>query len=240
MTIARRHLLLAASAALPIVAGQPARADTTDLALICDLTLGAPLRAVAAAVRASGGVHVFVFPTAPGLIVPQLARDVQIDIVATRADAMEQAKQAGLLAGETTSGNWRDPIVIAEASSASGSPDEGKFAVAGLPGASGMDGETVAARLGVDPARIVSAIDTTEGAFLLVSGAARTGLLYLTDVRAHPRLRVLRIVPDQPPAVFAARVTKGARRPDPAAFVTWLGTPPGRAALSKGGLELAA
>jgi molybdate transport system substrate-binding protein len=213
-----------------------ARANTTDLALICDLTLGAPLRAAATAYRADQGVRVHVFPTAPGLIVPQLAREVQIDLVMTHSSTLDQAAQAGLLAAEPRTGTWSNVLVVAETMDATGSADTGKFAVSELAAASGIDGAAVVARLGIDPARVASAIDTTEVAFLLTTGAARTGLLYLTDVRADPRLRVLNQVEGQPPALCSAAITKGARRLDPAAFITFLGTPRVRELFSAAGL----
>jgi ABC-type molybdate transport system substrate-binding protein len=182
---------------------------------------------------------VHVFPTAPGLIQPQLGRDVQIDIVVTQAAALDRLAGSGLLAGDARSGMWRDRLVIAERDGAAGEAGSGSFAVSELPAASGIDGADIAERLGVAPASRISAIDTEEVAFLLVSGAARSGLLFLTDVRADPRLRVIRPV-EVAPVMFAAAVTKGASRPDPAAFVRFLDTPRVAQALSDSGLEASA
>ncbi len=179
MNIVRRRIMLTAPALIPLALASEAKADTTDLAIICDLTLGAPLRAVGTAFRASAGVRIHVFPTAPGLIVPQLAREVQIDIVVAQTDVLDQAAQAGLLTTEPRGGPWSNPLVVAETIDASGAPDAGKFAVSELPAASGIDGTAIVARLGIDPARVVSAIDTTEVAFLLTTGGARTGVLRL-------------------------------------------------------------
>jgi hypothetical protein len=72
---------------------------------------------------------------------------------------------------------------------------------------------------------------------LLIQGEARSGLLYRTDVRAHPELRVVRAVEDPPPMLFAAAVTRLARRPNPVAFLRFLGTPQAAAVLSDRGLE---
>ena len=96
------------------------------------------------------------------------------------------------------------------------------------------------ARLGIDPARVVSAIDTTEVTFLLTTGGARKGVLRLTDVRADPRLRVVRTVAEPAPARCAAAIAKGARRPNPAAFISFLGTEPARRLLATAGLEIVA
>jgi molybdate transport system substrate-binding protein len=240
MNIVRRRIMLTASALIPLAMASEAKADTTDLAVICDLTLGAPLRSTGTAFHATTGVRIHVFPTAPGLIMPQLAREVQIDIVVAQSDVLDQATLAGLLTTAPRSGTWSNALVVAEMIDASGAPDAGKFAVSELPAASGIDGTAVVARLGIDPARVVSAIDTSEVAFLLTTGGARTGILRLTDVRADPRLRVVRIVADQPPALCTAAITKGAGRPNPAAFISFLGTEPARRLLAAAGLEVVA
>jgi len=240
MTIPRRRMMLTASALLPLAAALPARAQTAGLALLCDLTLGPALRAAAKEFRSAAGVRVYVFPTAPGLIVPLIEREVQIDVIAARNTLLDQAAQASLLGSVAKSGDWSDALVVAEMTGAAGSADAGKFAVSELPFASGIDGAAVEAKLGIDPARIMTAIDTTEVAFLLTSGAARTGLLYQTDVRADPRLRVVRAVADQPAAVFGAAITKGGNPADNQAFITFLGTPKGREVLSTAGLEVSA
>jgi ABC-type molybdate transport system substrate-binding protein len=230
--------MLMASALIPLAMASEAKAGTTDLAVICDVTLGAPLRLAAAAFRAGAGVEIHVFPTAPGLIVPQLDREVQIDIVVAQSGVLDQATQAGLLTTSPRSGPWSNALVVAERIDASGSPDTGKFAVSELPGASGIDGAAVVASLGIDAARVVSAIDTSEVAFLLTTGGARTGVLRLTDVRADARLRVVRTIADQPPALCTAAITTGASRPNPAAFITFLGTEPARRVLVAAGLEI--
>jgi molybdate transport system substrate-binding protein len=240
MNSVRRRIMLTAPALIPLAMASEAKADTTDLAVICDLTLGVPLRSVGVAFRASTGVRIHVFPTAPGLITPQLSREVQIDIVVAQSDVLDQATQAGLLTTSPRSGSWSNALVIAEMIDASGAPDVGKFAVSELAAASGIDGTAVVARLGIDSARVVSAIDTSEVAFLLTTGGARTGVLRLTDVRADPRLRVVRTVADPAPARCAAAITKGARRPNPAAFISFLSTEPARRLLASAGLEVVA
>jgi ABC-type molybdate transport system substrate-binding protein len=240
MNSVRRRIMLTASALIPLAMALEAKADTTDLAVICDLTLGVPLRSAGAAFRAGTGVRIQVFPTAPGLITLQLSREVQIDIVVAQGDVLDQATQAGLLAASPRSGAWRNALVVAEMIDASGAPDAGKFAVSELAAASGIDGTAVVARLGIDSARVVSAIDTTEVAFLLTTGGARTGVLRLTEVRADPRLRVVRTVAEPAPARCAAAITEGARRPNPAAFISFLSTEPAQRLLATAGLEIVA
>ena len=128
MNIVRRRSMLTASALIPLVMVSEAKADTTDLAVICDLTLGAPLRSAGTAFRAISGVRIHVFPTAPGLIGPQLAREVQIDIVVAQSDVLDQATRAGLLTTAPQKWDLEQPaLVVAEMIDASGAPDARKI-----------------------------------------------------------------------------------------------------------------
>src|SRR5271157_5571078 len=95
MMIGRRALpLLGLAAAIA-----PARADTLGLAVTCDTTLAPALRRAGAAYRARSGARVFVFPTGPGLILPQLMRNIQNDVVVTQLPTLEQAGQDQARAG---------------------------------------------------------------------------------------------------------------------------------------------
>ena len=234
LRIGRRALPLLAIAA----AAAPARADTVDLALNCDPTLAPALRKASAAYRARTGVHVFVFPTGPALILPQLTRDIQNDILVTQVPVFEQAERLGIIASDTGGRRWRNPVVVAGLRGAADANVESFAVTDPIPGAD-IDGPAVLARLGLRPARVLGALDTDEVAFLLTSGAAQVGLLHLTDVRADDRLAVLRSVPPeiQPPLQYTAGVTRLSQRPNPQGFISFLGTAEGGAILASAGLE---
>jgi hypothetical protein len=231
MELARRGLFMAAAT----LAAFPARAESNELALMCDVTLGMTLRLAADAYRASTGVRITVFPSAPGLIVPMVSRDALIDIVVTRLSTLAQARNAGVLKDGPAFGTWRSPLVVAR-----GPGGGDKFAVSELPDASGIDAEGALAALRVTPDRVVSAIDTDAVAFLLNSGAAGSGLMYLTDAKAYPQFRVVETLTDPPPAVFGAAIAKGSGRPNPAGFLGFLDQAPARLLLSNNGLETVA
>ncbi len=108
LVIGRRALPLLGLAA----AVAQARADTIDLALTCDTTLAPLLRTLGAAYTAQSSAHVFVFPTGPGLILPQLERNIQNDILVTQTPVLDQATQQGLIA-DVAAARWRNPLVIA-------------------------------------------------------------------------------------------------------------------------------
>jgi ABC-type molybdate transport system substrate-binding protein len=215
-----------------------ARADTVDLAVNCDTTLAPALRQAAAAYKARTGVRVFVFATGPGLILPQLVRGIQNDIVVTQTTILDQAVQAGVVASAVRA-QWRNPLVIAGARGVTAI--DRTFAAPDSSPASDIDGPALLARLGLTPSRILGAVDTDEVAFLLTTGAAQAGLLHMTDVRADERLAVIRPVPPatQPPLLYAASATRLARRPSPEGFVTFLAVPEGAAILAAAGLEMA-
>jgi ABC-type molybdate transport system substrate-binding protein len=214
----------------------PARAEGAGLVVSCDTTLAPVLRAVGSAYRARSGVRVFVFPTGPGLILPQLVRDIQNDIVVTQVATLEQAAQAGVVASVAMGRTWRNALVIAGARGASAT--DRTFAASDPSPASDIDGPALLARLGLRPARVLGAVDTDEVAYLLITGAAQAGLLHRTDVRDR-RLQVIRQVPNDihPPVVYGASVTRLARRPHPEGFIAFLATSEASALLTEGGLE---
>ena len=232
--ITRRSLpLLALAAAI-----RPAAAETIDLSLACDTTLAPALRKVAAAYAAKTSARVFVFPTGPGLILPQLVRDIQNDIVVTQITILAQLQQASIIASVPTAPRWSNPLVIAGLTATA--PLDQTFAAPDPTPASDIDGPAMVTRLGLHPAHVLGAVDTDEVASLLMSGAAQAGLLHMTDVRADPGLAVIRPVPAEipPPQVYAASVTRLATRPNPQGFIAFLATPEAIALLTEGGLEM--
>jgi molybdate transport system substrate-binding protein len=236
--IGRRSLLAGFPAVALTVGAASARAATAGLAVTCDTTLAPALRELGAAYRARSGVPVFVFPTGPGLILPQLLRDIQNDIVVTQVAILDQATQAGVIAPTPRGRTWHNPLVVAGVRGTSAT--DRTFAVCDPSPASDIDGAALLARLGLQPARVLGAVDTDEVAFLLTTGAAEAGLLHVTDVRADQRLAVIRPVPADisAPIVYAASVTRLARRPDPQGFIAFLGTPEADRLLRQSGLEV--
>jgi ABC-type molybdate transport system substrate-binding protein len=232
MSWPRRALPLLALAAI----GAPAVAATTDLAVTCDTTLAPALRKAAAAYRSRSGVRVFVFATGPGLIVPQLVRNIQNDIVVTQTAILDQAVQAGVVATGVHP-QWSNKLVVAGLHDTA--PIDRIFAAADPSMASDIDGPTVLARLGIRPTLTMGAVDTDEVAFLLTTGMAQAGLLHVTDVRANDGLVVIRPVPAdvQAPLLYAASVTRLAGRPDPEGFVAFLAGKDATDILAAAGLE---
>lgn len=238
MRIQRRGFLTAAAATPVIAISAAARAEPTDLALTCDTAAAPAIERAAQVYRAKTGVWVWVHATAPGLVAPQMQRQIQNDILVSTPATLDALEQAGLIQPGGRIGPWRNRLVIGEAQTSAG-PD-GSFAAPDPTPGSDIDGPAIAQRLG--KTATLGVIDTAAVAWLLINGGARQGLLHQTEVTADDRLRAAEPVPDDawPPILYAATVTKLASRPNPAAFVAFLGSPEGQTALRNAGLEVTA
>lgn len=233
LLIRRRALPL-----LGLVAIAPARADTVDLALTCDTTLAPVLRRIAAAFTAQTSARIFVFPTGPGLILPQLQRNIQNDILVTQTTVIDQATQQGLIA-DVAAPRWRNSLAIAGLHA--GAALDQTLATTDPTPASDIDGSAVLTALGRKPRRVLGAVDSDEVAFLIANGSAQAGLLHMTDVRAHG-FEVVQAVPADicAPLVYRACITRLAGRPKPGDFLAFLTTQAAVRVLSDHGLEVQA
>ena len=239
MRTVRRRLLQAVPVLAAVATAAAARAATTDLVVACDTPLARPLRAVAEAFAARSGVRVHVFRTPPGLILPQLERAVQNDIVICTLDRLSRAVEGGIVAVDAPrAGSWRNRLVlVARRETPVAAVDAGPVAVTDVSAATEFDGVAALATAGLFPQRIIGAIDTDEVLFLLATGGAASGLLHTSDL--SPELQVVRPLDDAayPPLVYAAAVTKLARRPNPDAFIRFLAGDEATALLRAHGLE---
>jgi len=242
MRLGRRGLFQASLALAPLVLATTAKAETTDLVAACDTALGPAIERMAAAFTAKTGVAIRLFPASPNLLLPQLARDVQNDILITQAPLLDQAGRTGLLAADAKRiGSWQTRLVLA-ALRGTGRPTDGPIAVPDPNPAFPPDGRAMLTAMGLQPAAILGAVDTRGVAFLLTSGAAKAGLLYLTEVRTDARLDVVAELPADvsPPMTVGAALSHGTSRPNPGAFLAFLGTPEASRLLRANGLEAAA
>lgn len=236
-----RRTALRSLAVLPLLGVPAAQAATTDLVLNCDTALAPVMTAVAQRFHAISGVKVRVFPTGPGLLIPQIARAVQNDLLVTQTGIMAEAVAGGLIRG-TPRGAWRNPLVLAARRGAGDGALKGRIAVSDPTPGSDMDGPAIVAAMDLGQSRILGVIDTEEVVFLLAGGEADAGLLHASDLPRHPGLERLRPVPASAaaPLTYAVALTVLARRPDPGAFIDFLVSPEGTAALAAQGLESAA
>jgi molybdate transport system substrate-binding protein len=99
--------------------------------------------------------------------------------------------------------------------------------------------------LGVWPsvAGRVAGTENVRAALALVArGEAPLGIVYASDARAEPRVRVVDVFPAglHPPIVYPAAVTAASRSPQAGAFAAFLRSPPAAAAFVAQGFEVLA
>ena len=199
-----------------------------DVAVFCDATLAPCLRALGAAFPAP--VHVFSAP--PPLMLAQIARETQTDVLITLAPAMDEAVRLQLVRPETRYDSWQTQLVLA-APAGSGPaglselPDflaSGKLAVTDPTDAATFDGYTVIGRLNLPvsvTSRITGAANTDDVSYLVETGEAKLGLVHLTDVKARPSLRVFAEL-DLEPVCYAAVIAKDAKSQNTRNFLAYL------------------
>jgi len=242
--LARRGVLAAIplGGALAAAGATSARADTADLVLNCDTALSGAMAAVSAGFTAKTGVRIRIFPTAPGLLLPQLERQIQNDLIVSRTDIVEQAARQGLLQPGSQVGVWLNRLVLVGMPGSNEAALKGRVAAVDPTAGSGFDGSAILARLQSQPAKIIGCIDEDDVLGALRRGEADAGLVYLTAARANPSMTILARPADDvaPPARLSAAATILARHASPSAFTAFLADPGSVNLLHAAGLELVA
>ncbi|HLB97956.1 MAG TPA: substrate-binding domain-containing protein [Acetobacteraceae bacterium] len=215
----------------------PARAAAPDVIVYGDPTLRHALLDVGARFTAQTGVPVHVFAAPPTLILAQLRHQVWNDVVVTQAPWMDRAEQVGVIAKDTRTGAWRNTLVLARAAGVT--PANDTVAVTDPTPAASVDGPAVLAAMGGPAAHFQGVANTAEVAFLLDTGAAAQGLVYLTDVRADPELSIAGPVADTAytPIVYAAAISTLTHSPNAHAFLDYLASAAAIEVLRADGLE---
>ena len=217
---------------------RPVSAQVPDVVVYGDPTLAHALRDAGALFTARTGAPVHVFSAPPALMLAQLSRQVQNDVLVTGTDWLDRAAQDGLIRPATRIGGWRDRLVIARP--AAGGADRGVFALTDPTPDTTIQAASVLEALHLSPAHVQGALDSRGVAFLLRSGAADRGLLLLTEVRADPHLAEVRPVPQDAyrPIIYGAALSTLASSPNAQAFLDLLRTPEAARRLKADGLEM--
>ncbi len=109
--------------------------------------------------------------------------------------------------------------------------------------ASGLDGRAVLDANGLTQVvgnRVMGAANTADVAFLITTGAADIGLVYLTDVKADPRLKVLATLTADPALTnYAGAVNVKAVSPNAQALLNVMRSTDGNTTLRNAGLRIA-
>lgn len=234
-----RRGILGGLLAWPVLA-RADEVDTTDLALACTTGLGALMRRAADQFRELNDVRVHVFPIGPALLVAQMQREVQIDLVAAGMEEMTTLAAQKLLVGPPFTGPWRDPLVIAARRGVPlAAATSGVIAMPDAGTAAGIDGTAILDGMRMRIGRRLGVVDTAEAAAMLAADQVTAAILYRSEVRADMLLDEVAAVPETlaPHNRVAAAVATGARRPRPRAFLEFLAGKVGRRLLADAGLE---
>lgn len=229
----------------------PANMIPPGVTVFCDPSLRPAMRALDPIARAQAGAPVSVL-SAPALsMLAQIQRHTRNDVLLTLSGAMDLAVQLQLVRPETRVDGFSNPLVLAWLSARGTQPvlppglpamlAGAKLAVTDNTVASGLDGRAVLAANGLTPSgQVMGAATTADVAFLITTGAANIGLLYLTEVKADPRLTVLATLNADPALTnYSAAVNAKAVSPNAQALLKVMRGTAGSAALRASGLEMA-
>lgn len=232
------------------------RTDTTvppGVTVFCDPPLGPAMRSLDRVSRMQAGAPVSVLSAPAMAMLAQLQRHTRNDVLFTLSSAMDLAVELRLVRPETRIGGFTNRLVLAglQGSGTAAMGQTGlpamlagaRIAVTDNTAASGLDGRAVLAANGLMPAagsQVMGAANTADVAFLITTGAADIGLVYMTDVRADERLTVVASLMAGPVLTnYAAAVNTKAVSPNAQAVLTVMCSAEGRAVLRTAGLEIA-
>ena len=201
------------------------------MTLFCDPALAPALRGLDGPSRKSIGAPVAVLCAPAPLMLAQIERHARNDVLFTLSTAMDEAVRRRLVKPETRIDGWQNPLVLAvrKGSAPVGAAALGgwlagrKVAVTDATVLAGLDGRAVLAANNLQPGGSIGVADTGDAAFLVTTGAADAGLLYLSDVRSNPKLAVLApLVADPALTSLSGAVNAKAISPKAADFLIFM------------------
>jgi molybdate transport system substrate-binding protein len=231
----------------------PANIIPPGVTVFCDPTLGPAMRSLDEFSRAQAGAPISVL-SAPGMsMIAQLQRHTRNDVLFTLSSVIDLAVQLGLVRAETRVDGFANALVLAGlkdrdtiATNKAGLlsvPIGARIALTDDTVASGLDGRAVLDANGLTQVvgnRVMGAANTADVAFLITTGAADIGLVYLTDVKADPRLKVLATLTADPALTnYAGAVNVKAVSPNAQALLNVMRSTDGNTTLRNAGLRIA-
>jgi ABC-type molybdate transport system substrate-binding protein len=247
MSLKRRDLSAAVLVLVPAVA-TAAPSTAPDVVVYCDRALRRAMEATGRLFTVRTGARIHVFCAAPPLMLAQIERVTQNDVLVTLDTAMDEASRRKLVQPETRIPLGANRLVLAS-QAASGPPATDPAAIARLIGkgplaapdptrATTIDSVAVLAGIGLAPPPfpLVGAIDTETVAALTRRGNVPLGLMYRTETGPGSDLSVVALLPEAPRR-YGAAISVVTRSPSAQAFMTFLRSREAAASLSQAGLE---
>lgn len=261
MPMTRRVLLALAAALVLLGAAWPgaAAADGPPLTVFAAASLKEAMDEAAKAFEAGSGQPVRVSYAASSALARQIEQGAPADVfVSADLDWMDVLQGKGLVDASTRSALLANTLVLVAPAGSDAKPlalrpgldlrpllgargrialgmvdsvPAGKYAKAGLESLGAWD--ALAPR--------VAGVENVRAALMLVArGEAPLGVVYGSDARAEPRVRVLATFPagSHPEIVYPAARVAASRHPRAAAFVAWLQEADARAIFLRHGFSL--
>lgn len=199
------------------------------------------LDAVSQAWTADTGKQAVISYAGSSALARQIEQGAPADVfISADLDWMQQLSDAGFIAaGSVVNLLGNDLVLVAPADSAAettitrgfdlaGLLGDGKLAMADVKGVpAGKYGKAALEALGVWPAvqgRVAMAENVRAALKLVATGEAALGIVYATDARAEPGVKVLGTFPadSHPPIVYPVGIVAASQNADAGNFVTYL------------------
>ena len=239
---------LALSALSVVIALSPAAAQPRPPLVLAAASLQESLTEASRVWAAQGHVRPVVSFAASSALARQIVAGSPADIfISADTDWMDEVQRRGLIREGTRASFLGNRLVlIAPATSRGGIAIRRGFPLARALGTgrlamadpvavpAGRYGQAALTALGVWPAvqgRVARSDSVRAALALVASGNAPYGIVYETDARASPAVRVVGVFPaaSHPPITYPVAVLKTARSPDTIGFRRFLTSPQGRA-----------
>jgi molybdate transport system substrate-binding protein len=238
-------LMLAAMALLVRPAlGQQPEATGKGPVVFAAASLKTALDKIAAAFAAETGKTAPLVYASSAILAKQIEQGAPADLfISADLDWMDYLEKAGLIRAETRHNLLGNALVLIEPADAStklaiapgfdlaGAAGSGKIAVCTIAACpAGIYAKQALDALGIWPQvepKLVQA-DNIRNALRLVSlGEAKFGIVYATDARSDPKVRVVGVFPESThsPIVYPAALVATSNNPDAARFLSFLSSP---------------
>ncbi len=220
-----------------------------NVVVYCDKALRGAVRRTGELFTARSQAPINLFCAAPTLMLAQIERITQNDVLITQSAAMDAAARRGLIRPDTRIPLGRDRLVFATLEGGAQRLSDplhllrrigtGPVALPDPTTGTTIDSAAVLAALGLTPPfpfKLAGAIDTEEVGFLLRTRAAPIGLLYRTEAQPGSGLSILAELPDQTIS-YSAAISVVTRSRNAQSFMAFLRDPDAAARLHACGLE---
>jgi len=238
-------LMLAAAAFFPTPAlAQPPEANGKGPLIFAAASLKTALDKIAEAFAAETGKTAPLVYASSAILAKQIEQGAPADLfISADLDWMDYLERAGLIRAETRHNLLGNALVLIEPADANtklaitpgfdlaGAAGSGKIAActiaacpAGVYAKQTLDALGIWAK--VEPK--LAQADNVRNALRLVSlGEAKFGIVYATDARSDPRVRVVGVFPESThsPIIYPAALVVTSRSPDAARFLSFLSSP---------------